>query len=475
MTTQASQKAKSEDSTPNCNISNRTVFTRDNLEVLRGINSNCIDLIYLDPPFNSNRNYAAPIGSEAAGAAFKDTWELNDLDEAWHNEIADKDLTLYKMIDASEHSHGKSMKSYLIMMAVRLLELKRVLKDTGSIYLHCDPTAGHYLKMLMDAIFGSDNYQNDIVWRRYGSHNDASRRWGRVHDNILFYSKSDKYVWTDEAREPYDDEYIQTAYRNSDERGRYTTAPLHGRGLSGGGYEFEWRGIIDVWRFRKERLEEMDKQGLIHWPQRGRIPRRKVYLDPDKGIPARDVVSDINIASRSERMHYPTQKPLALLKRIIKASSNEGDIILDPFCGCATACEAAEKLDRRWIGIDLSPQAINLVNVRMKRMFGNQLLPFSITARTDIPTRTDLGPEPPRAELKQYLYGLQGGYCKGCGEHFPPQNLTLDRIIPGAKGGTYHAPNVQLMCSRCNSIKGDRPMEYLRMRLAQEYGKNWRY
>ena len=399
MSTRASQKTKSEDSTPNCNISNRTVFTRDNLEVLRGINSNCIDLIYLDPPFNSNRNYAAPIGSEAAGAAFKDTWELNDLDEAWHNEIADKDITLYKMIDASEHSHGRSMKSYLIMMAVRLLELKRVLKDTGSIYLHCDPTAGHYLKMLMDAIFGSDNYQNDIVWRRYGSHNDASRRWGRVHDNILFYSKSDAYVWTDEAREPYDDEYIQTA----------------------------------------------------------------------------DVVSDINIASRSERMHYPTQKPLALLKRIIKASSNEGDIILDPFCGCATACEAAEKLDRKWIGIDLSPQAINLVNVRMKRMFGDQLLPFSITARTDIPTRTDLGPEPPRAELKQYLYGLQGGYCKGCGEHFPPQNLTLDRIIPGAKGGTYHAPNVQLMCSRCNSIKGDRPMEYLRMRLAQEYGENWRY
>ena len=399
MTTRASQKTKSEDNDSNCNISNRTVFTRDNLEVLRGINSNCIDLIYLDPPFNSNRNYAAPIGSEAAGAAFKDTWELNDLDEAWHNEIADKDITLYKMIDASEHSHGRSMKSYLIMMAVRLLELKRVLKDTGSIYLHCDPTAGHYLKMLMDAIFGSDNYQNDIVWRRYGSHNDASRRWGRVHDNILFYSKSDNYVWTDEAREPYDDEYIQTA----------------------------------------------------------------------------DVVSDINIASRSERMHYPTQKPLALLKRIIKASSNEGDIILDPFCGCATACEAAEKLDRKWIGIDLSPQAINLVNVRMKRMFGDQLLPFSITARTDIPTRTDLGPEPPRAELKQYLYGLQGGYCKGCGEHFPPQNLTLDRIIPGTKGGTYHAPNVQLMCSRCNSIKGDRPMEYLRMRLAQEYGENWKY
>ena len=157
MSTQASQKARSEDSTHNCNISNRTVFTRDNLEVLRGINSNCIDLIYLDPPFNSNRNYAAPIGSEAAGAAFKDTWELNDLDEAWHNEIADKNLKLYKVIDASEHSYGKGMKSYLIMMAVRLMELHRVLKNTGSIYLHCDPTAGHYLKTLMDSIFGQQN------------------------------------------------------------------------------------------------------------------------------------------------------------------------------------------------------------------------------------------------------------------------------------------------------------------------------
>ena len=439
MTTRASQKTKSEDSADNCNISNRTVFTRDNLEVLRGINSNCIDLIYLDPPFNSNRNYAAPIGSEAAGAAFKDTWELNDLDEAWHNEIADKNLKLYKIIDASEHSYGKGMKSYLIMMAVRLMEMHRVLKDTGSIYLHCDPTAGHYLKTLMDSIFGQQNFRREIIWGSQDSSGFKSRaeNWIRGHDTLMYYIKSaEEHVFNKQY---------------------FPLAPATLR-----------------------RYDKVDGQGRRYKVYKNRDgTERRAYLKEDRGTAMSSVWTDIpsfqTVNNTGEVIGYPTRKPLALLKRIIKASSNEGDIILDPFCGCATACEAAEKLDRQWIGIDLSPQAINLVNVRMKRMFGDQLLPFSITARTDIPTRTDLGPEPPRAELKQYLYGLQGGYCKGCGEHFLSQNLTLDRIIPGAKGGTYHAPNVQLMCSRCNSIKGDRPMEYLRMRLAQEYGENWRY
>ena len=174
-----------------CNVPNRTIFEGDNLDVMRGINDSCIDLIYLDPPFNSNRDYAAPIGSKAAGAAFKDTWDLTDVDEAWHNQIADTDLPLYKIIDASQYSHGNGMKSYLIMMAVRLLEMRRILKSTGSVYLHCDGTASHYLKALMDAAFGRDNFRNEIIWKRFNFHADA-RRFRKVSDSLLFYSKTEK-------------------------------------------------------------------------------------------------------------------------------------------------------------------------------------------------------------------------------------------------------------------------------------------
>ena len=183
------------------NWSNRTLWTGDNLDIMRGMNSESVSLIYLDPPFNSNQNYSAPIGSEAAGAAFKDTWTLSDVDEAWHGEIADRDTTLYAIIDAAGHAHGKSMKSYLIMMAVRLLEMRRLLKSTGSIYLHCDNTAMHYLKLLMDTVFGHQSFRNAIAWKRFNFHSDA-KRFGRVADTLLFYSKTDAYVFN-QQRVPF--------------------------------------------------------------------------------------------------------------------------------------------------------------------------------------------------------------------------------------------------------------------------------
>ena len=189
------------------NVQNRTVFSNDNLPVLRGIDTESVDLIYLDPPFNSNRNYAAPIGSDAAGAAFKDTWTLSDVDNAWHGEIADREPALYQAIHAAELTHGKGMKSYLIMMAVRLLEMKRVLKKTGSIYLHCDPTASHYLKGLMDAVFGNDNFRNEIVWQRTNTHS-LGKQFGRVHDTLLFYSKSKQKIWNDVYIE-HDPDYVK--------------------------------------------------------------------------------------------------------------------------------------------------------------------------------------------------------------------------------------------------------------------------
>ena len=480
-----------------CNIPNRTIFEGDNLDVMRGINDACIDLIYLDPPFNSNRDYAAPIGSKAAGAAFKDTWDLTDVDEAWHNEIADTDLPLYKIIDASQYSHGNGMKSYLIMMAVRLLEMTRILKPTGSIYLHCDDTASHYFKTLMDAVFGRDRYRNDITWNRSGGKSD-SKRWGRVSDNLLFYTAGSEFTWKQQFQ-PHDPEYVKKTYSHDDgdSRGPYTTMPLHAAGIRSGESGSPWggydpnqqgrhsatptqgimhdyiidRGLIPDWPTAYPsvhlRLEALDKAGLIAWSKNG-VPRIKTYLQATKGIAASDIVVDIPTASGNEKTGYPTQKPLALLERIIKASSNPGDIVLDPFCGCATTCIAAERLDRQWIGIDLSPMAVKLVEQRAHNELG-LMGGIQSNARTDIPLRTDREPAPPLSESKVVLYGTQGGNCNGCGTHFMPQHLTVDHIIARSKGGTGHLDNLQLLCGHCNSLKGNRPMEYLKAKLAREY------
>ena len=402
-----------------CNVPNRTIFEGDNLDVMRGINDECIDLIYLDPPFNSNRNYAAPIGSKAAGAAFKDTWDLTDVDEAWHNEIAETDLPLYKIIDASQHSHGSGMKSYLIMMAVRLLEMRRILKSTGSIYLHCDPTASHYLKLLMDAVFGVQNFRNEIIWTYVASPSTTVKDFPRKHDTVLRYTKSGEWTFNaDDIRIPYAESSVN--------RAKY--AANASQVLAG----------------------------------------TQIVLKPGGKIPPTPW-TDITQAyrHRSQYVGYPTQKPLALLERIIKASSNVGDWVLDPFCGCATTCIAAERLDRQWIGIDLSPLAVKLVEQRARNELG-LMGGIQAISRSDIPKRTDREPAPPLSESKVVLYGTQAGHCNGCGTHFMQRNLTVDHIVAQSKGGTSHLDNLQLLCGHCNSLKGNRPMEYLRARLARE-------
>lgn len=432
------------------NVNNRTIFSNDNLHILRGLDTESVDLIYLDPPFNSNRNYSAPIGSEAAGAAFKDTWTLSDVDNAWHGEIADREPALYQAIHTAELTHGKGMKSYLIMMAVRLLEMKRVLKDTGSIYLHCDPTASHYLKMLMDSIFGKDNCRNEIIWQRFSAHNDAKNGFAKIHDILLFYAASPCTKFN-KTYEPYQKEYIEKTYRYKDERGRYTTSPLQARSLSGGGYNYIYKGIQDIWKFPLERLKELDETGHIHWPKRGKVPRRKVYLDTAKGVPVKDIITDIKplTSAHKERVGYPTQKPIALLERIIKASSNEGDIVLDPFCGCATTCVAAERLNRQWIGVDISKKAVELVKIRLEKELG---MFYDVAHRTDIPKRSEKLPK--YDTHKHTLYGKQEGVCNGCRTHFPFRNMTVDHIVPQKHGGTDHEDNLQLLCGACNSTKG---------------------
>ena len=467
------------------NWAHQTIWTGDCLDILRGMNSASVDLVYLDPPFNSDANYAAPIGSKAAGAAFKDTWSLSDVNVEWINLIESKHPALYRVLLAALNP---SDKSYLVYMAARLLEIHRVLKPSGSVYMHCDPKMSHYLKLVMDAIFGRRKFKNEIIWKRTSSHNRA-KRWGPVHDVILFYA-GPEYTWN-RTLQPLDEEYVENHYNHDDDRGRYQVDNLTGPGLRDSDTGMPWRGVDpgnsgrhwelppdralpDWFMFpegysqlpARKRLTVLDKQGLIYWPKRGTMPRFKRYLLPLSGQPIADVVVDIKpVATKSkERTHYPTQKPTPLLARIISSSSNLGDIVLDPFCGCATACIAAEKLHRHWVGIDISPKAADLVRQRMRDELG---MYYEGAHRTDIPTRTDLG------KLRRYnsqenrkrLYGEQSGNCAGCKDHFEARHLEVDHIIARLKGGTDATDNLQLLCGNCNRIKGHRGMDYLKAKL----------
>ena len=233
---------------------------------MRGMNAECVDLIYLDPPFNSNQTFAAPIGSKAAGAAFKDIWTLDDIDVAWHLEIRERDEGIYSYIAAARQIHGAATMSYLIYMAIRLMEMKRVLKPTGSIYLHCDSTAGAYLKVLMDAVFGKDAFRNEIIWKRNSAHND-SKVFGKVSDTILFYSLNHG-INSDAVRVPLSEEHVKKAYRHSDENGRFAPGDLSAKGLSGGGYHYEFHGHPGPWRCPEHRMLELEAEGRIWLPKK---------------------------------------------------------------------------------------------------------------------------------------------------------------------------------------------------------------
>ena len=358
-----------------------TLYYGDNLDILRQhVADESVDLVYLDPPFNSNANYNVLFKEQSGEAspaqirAFTDTWEwTQEAERTFEQEIVTNPGTpanVKEMVSAFRQFIGSNaMMAYLVMMTPRLVELRRVLKPTGSIYLHCDPTASHYLKLLMDTVFGPVFFQNEIIWKRTSGHSDA-RRYGRVHDVILFYTRDRDAIWN-VTHQPFDEAYVAQYYRYNDPDGRrWMSGDLSAAGLQGGGYEYEWKGVTRVWRVPMSTMEQLDAQGRVFYTKNG-IARRKRYLDESPGLKMQDVWADIE-ALRSwhqERLGYPTQKPQALLERIIESSSNEGDVVLDPFCGCGTAVAAAEKLKRRWIGIDVTHLAVALMKSRLRTAF----------------------------------------------------------------------------------------------------------
>lgn len=320
-----------------CNVSNRTIFLHDNLEVLQGLNTGCIDLIYLDPPFNKNKKFTAPIGSSAEGAEFSDIFREEDVKEEWLQTINREHIELYQYLNGIKGVGKPYNFAYLAYMAIRLIECHRVLKSTGSLYLHCDPTMSHYLKTTLDCIFGEENFRSEVVWG-YRTQGVAMRWWPKKHDTLLIYTSGNEWTFHPQQER----QFYQKAFRHTkkDGAGRY--------------YVDSW--LRDVW-------------------------------DHDDTKPP--------ISQSPERTGYPTQKPLALLDRIIKASSNESDIVLDPFCGCATTCVAAERLGRKWVGIDVSKKAYDLVKLRLDKEVArpHELPQFreEIHLQARPPKRTDMG------------------------------------------------------------------------------------
>ena len=370
-----------------------TLYYGDNLEILRQhVAAESVDLVYLDPPFNSNASYNVLFrersGEESPAQirAFTDTWEwTQETERTYELDIIQNPAvpaTVKDMISAFRQFIGRNaMMAYLVMMAPRLVEMHRVLSPTGSIYLHCDPTASHYLKLLMDAVFGNMNFRNEVVWKRSHAHNSA-KRYGPIHDLLLFYSKSSSYKWVDQ-RKPYDDIYVERFFKFDDDdgRGRYWTGDLTGSGTRRGETGKEWRGFAPTtkgrhWMYPPSVLDQLDEQNRVYWPKSSAAwPKLKRYLSEARGVPLQDIIDDVYAlqtmgGARGERLGYPTQKPEALLERIIQASSNEGDVVLDPFCGCGTAVAAAQKLGRQWMGIDITHLAVALMKNRLKTAFG---------------------------------------------------------------------------------------------------------
>jgi len=417
-------------------LKTNVLYYGDNLEILRKhVPDNSIDLVYLDPPFNSKRDYNilfkenGGVESEAQIHAFTDTWRWTQTAQDTYHEIVTKGpLKVARLIDSLRDAIGNNdVMAYLVMMTIRLVELHRVLKPTGSLYLHCDPTASHYIKIVLDQIFSPVNFRNEIIWKRTSAHSD-SRVYGKTHDILFYYTKSNEFTHNTQ-HQVYDERYVETHYRFKDKKGRvFRTGDLTAKGLTGGGYEYEWRGVQGLWRYPIERMRELDVKGRIRYTKTG-TPEYVRYLEEMPGMPAQDVWNDIPpINSQAkERLGYETQKPVSLLERIIQASSNEDDVVLDPFCGCGTAVVAAQKLNRRWIGIDVTHLAINLMRNRLKDSFPG--IKFDVIGEPkDLSGAKELAHQKDRYQFQWWALGLIG--ARPAGDKKKGADQGIDGVIP---------------------------------------------
>jgi DNA modification methylase len=470
------------------------LYYGDNLQVLRdSIPTESVDLVYLDPPFNSKATYnilfKSPTGqkSKAQIEVFEDTWHWNESAENAFDEVMKSGNSEVAELLRALRSFLKEndMMAYLTMMAVRLLELHRVLKPTGSLYLHCDPTASHYLKILLDGIFKVQNFQNEVIWRRTGSHNKANR-FGPIHDVILFYRKSAEYKHNPVFR-PYLQGHVDGYFKKTDDRGRYWTNSVHGSGIRNGDSGKEWRGYNPTARNRHwaipsdlidnlgidpelsiaEKLDAFDEMGVLDLPdpENDALPTYRQYLERSPGVLLQDIwayqphtrgilygtneaidedVRWLTAQGDEERLGYQTQKPVGLLERVVRASSKEGDVVLDPFCGCGTTIHAAQKLDRRWIGIDVTHLSISLIEKRLKDAFPGSK--FDVHG-----TPTDIDGARALALLDKYQFQWWavslvdaipfGGKKKGADGgidgiiYFKPDGKTTEKAIVSVKGG----------------------------------------
>ena len=483
--TTASDTASGAEATFGRHVAPSTIFTADNLDVLRGMNSACVDLIYLDPPFNSNAQYQNPFDPDAR---FHDVWSMDRVRKGWMLELRLKQPPLHHIITAAAVTHGETMQAYLAYMSVRLIEMRRVLKDSGSIYLHCDPNASHYLKAAMDYVFGHRNFVDEIIWH-YGTPSGgrtAGKKPVKVHDTLLVYAKSyGDHVYNAQYL-AYSEKYVRERFTHTDEDGR-------------------------VYRTRKRAGGRVDRQ----------------YLDESKGVPLSNVWSDVKqlyayhlVHRKREETGFPTQKPRALLERIIRASTNPGDVVLDPFCGCATACVAAEGMTngrnpalpekRRWIGIDVSAKAYEMVVLRMEAELGmretgksGRLLTHAgelrhkvifyekedakgnlwrltggdVPVRTDAPQPFDLTfgePETRSPNIREIRYIDQEGRCAADGESLALRHLNTEHIVSRKRhDGPDVDGNIQLMCQSHNSVKAEGTMRELDEKMRSRGEEPW--
>ena len=481
------------------NFANRTLYHGDNLDFLRGMNSGTVNLIATDPPFNKSRDFHATPDSLASGASFQDRWSWqDDIHDDWLISLMRDEPEVWRVITTAKEVYGDDMGAFLCWLGVRLLEMHRILRDDGSLYLHIDHTAHAWAKCLLDAIFGKPNFRSEIVWRRNesgakGSQHVASS-WGNNADYLLFYAKSDQAILEPRIIRGFDENDLRRRFPKVDEKGeRYNTKMTAWCSPSMGPRPnlcYEFQGISPPypsgWRLGRERMDEEYAKGNIV-VRDGKLERRS-YAKDYLGVSPGNIWVETELllaAQSSERTGYPTQKPLALYERIIQASTSPGDLVLDPFCGCATTPIAAERLGRQWVGMDIWDQAYQIVLDRLEteglavesrpKRGGQQVLTFGdISYATTPPQRTDSGETAtlvlrtptgrgsqrypaPRTQHGRLLVDI-GPFCQGCGAdyNFDTRVLEVDHINPRSQGGTDAYDNLTLLCPPCNKEKRDR-------------------